>query len=211
MVRPWILVVDDEAYVRELLEEFLTGAGYRVTVATGGKEALTYAEHQSFSAALIDLKMPDMTGLEVMELLKMHHPDIAVVIMTGYPSLESAVGAMQRGAYDYIIKPFKLEELEVVLQRSLQERELRRENQTLRAALTSLEEQLRTYEHEEVASREVEREGHSSQDVRSLADRMYRARSLQHQQTERLLAMIRELVQTQSGGTTEEGPSPEGA
>jgi DNA-binding NtrC family response regulator len=132
---PVILVADDDQVARELLAEALGGEGYRVRVAAGGEECLRLAEVEPFDIALVDLRMPDLDGLSVLKRLAAVQPDLPVVILTAFATIETAIDAMNAGAYDYLSKPFRMEEIKVVVRRTLEVRRLARENLQYRQEL----------------------------------------------------------------------------
>ena len=131
-----ILVVDDEKVIREILTEFLTMEGYQVGAAEDGQKALDELALRSYDLIISDLKMPRMSGLQLLERLAADGTNVLTVIMTGFGTVETAIEAMKRGAYDYILKPFKVEEVIHVVQRALYQRRLQAENLRLREALT---------------------------------------------------------------------------
>lgn len=106
-----ILIVDDEETLRHFLKLTLQDEGYKVTTATDGREALRLVEQQEFDLALVDLRMEEVGGLEVMRHIKQVSPSTGVIILTAYASVPSAVEALRHGAYDYLIKPFGTEEM----------------------------------------------------------------------------------------------------
>ncbi len=114
-----ILVVDDEEKICQVLSDILTKQGYLVTCARNGQEALT-KPIQEFSLIITDLKMPKMNGLEVLKMAKRISPDIMVIMITAFGSTKTAVEAMKQGAYDYITKPFELDEISMVVSKALQ-------------------------------------------------------------------------------------------
>jgi DNA-binding NtrC family response regulator len=130
-----VLVVDDETAILQLLKEALTKWGYQVTCASSGGEALETVRSGLFDAALMDVRMPDMSGLELLKAVKAHDESIEVVIMTGYPTITSAVEALKEGAYDYLSKPLILDELKHLMTRLTERRFLRGEVHQLRARL----------------------------------------------------------------------------
>ncbi len=130
-----ILVVDDEEVMRDVLHALLTEAGYKVTLAQDGSEGLTTARRQGFDAAIVDVMLPDMGGIDVLEELKKLDPELVVLMITAYASVETALSAMKKGAFDYVTKPFKHEELLHILQNGLKQRRLQDENRSLRTAL----------------------------------------------------------------------------
>ena len=130
-----VLIVDDENSILLLLKEALTAWGYQVSTANTATDALAVVRTQVFDAAITDIRMPDMSGLELLKQLKAHDESIEVVIMTGYPTIASAVEALKEGAYDYLSKPLILDELKHLMQRLMERRFLRGEVHTLRARL----------------------------------------------------------------------------
>ncbi len=101
-----ILVIDDEAIVRTSCERTLGPEGYEVKLAASGREGLSILEKESFSLVLLDLKMPDVDGIEVLNKINAIWPDTKVVMITGYSTVETAVQALRLGAYNFIEKPF---------------------------------------------------------------------------------------------------------
>ena len=143
MAQPHLLVVDDEEQICELLREAFTRWGYRVATATGGAEALDLLKTHLFDVALLDIRMPGMDGLELLKQIKRHEPLVEVVLMTGYPTVGTAVQALKEGAADYLVKPFDLDELRHLMSRLIEQQYLRREVNVLR---TRLGERLETRE-----------------------------------------------------------------
>jgi DNA-binding NtrC family response regulator len=134
-----VLVVDDERPTRLLMEKELPRAGYVVTSAESGEEALEQVRAQEFDVILLDLKMPGIGGMEALRRIRESGASSEVVILTGHPDVDSAIAAMKLGAYDYLTKPFKLSELEEVLRRAAERRQLRQENTALRRMVTQRE------------------------------------------------------------------------
>jgi len=135
MDKAHVLVVDDEKHILAFLKEALTHFGYRVTCVGSGGEALAAIRSELFDAAITDIRMPDMSGLDLLREIKRHDESIEVVVMTGYPTITSAVEALKEGAYDYLSKPLILAELQHVMQRVMERRFLRREVHSLRTRL----------------------------------------------------------------------------
>ncbi len=106
-----ILVVDDELLIRDLLYDFFTDQGWDISIAENGEKALQILRSKKVDLVLTDLKMPNMDGLALTSELKESHPGLPVVIMTGFPSVDSAVTALRQKVADYIIKPFNINEL----------------------------------------------------------------------------------------------------
>jgi DNA-binding NtrC family response regulator len=130
-----ILVVDDETIVRESLGAWFRQDGHVVDTAESAKEALRLSAQGHHDIALVDLKMPGMDGLELQARLAAADPDLTIILMTAYASVESAVKAMKAGAYDYIIKPFDPDELSLLVGRAADHRSLKAENRRLKRSL----------------------------------------------------------------------------
>ncbi len=130
-----ILVVDDEPSILRLLQEALSQWGYQVTCASTVEEALVVLGTELFDAALTDIRMPDMSGLDLLREIKKQDESIEVIVMTGYPTIASAVEALKEGAYDYLSKPLILDELRHLMTRVMERRFLRGEVQSLRSRL----------------------------------------------------------------------------
>ncbi|MFQ5962948.1 MAG: sigma-54-dependent transcriptional regulator [Candidatus Scalinduaceae bacterium] len=128
-----ILVVDDDALSRDYLSEALLRNGYVVENASDGHEAIKMVENNNYDMAFLDMKMPRLSGLEVLERVKKISKETIVVIMTAYGSIESAVDAMKKGAYNYVIKPFSLDQIEVLLKRVQERQSLIDENKYWRS------------------------------------------------------------------------------
>jgi FixJ family two-component response regulator len=134
--RPRVLIVDDEKFIRDILADFLGMEGYIVRTAEDGTAALGELAQARYDMVISDLKMPRMGGLELLAAIGDAAPNALTVIMTGFGTVESAIDAMKRGAYDYILKPFKVEEVIHVVQRGLEKQRLSAENLRLREALS---------------------------------------------------------------------------
>jgi two-component system response regulator PilR (NtrC family) len=132
-----ILVVDDEASIREFLEILLKRAGHAVRFAKDAVDAVARLKDDSVDLVLTDLRLPVGSGMDVLGWVAKNAPSTQVVMMTAFATTETAVEAMKMGAYDYIIKPFKVDELTVLLDRALERRHLQAENRELKAALSA--------------------------------------------------------------------------
>ncbi|MBK7141015.1 MAG: response regulator [bacterium] len=119
--QPSLLVVDDELLIRDLLYDFFTGQGWSIAVAENGEKALQVMKNRSIDVVLTDVRMPEMDGMTLVGELRQHHPEIPVVIMTGFPSVDSAVGALRNRVYDYVIKPFNINQLCKTLEAALKD------------------------------------------------------------------------------------------
>ena len=130
-----VLVVDDEEIVRESLGGWLAKDGFDVTSAPDGRTAVEHFKSAKWNVVLVDLKMPGMDGLQVLEEARKLQPDAAVILMTAYATVDTAVTAMKLGAFDYLVKPFDPEELSILMQKVVAQQSLVRENAVLRKAL----------------------------------------------------------------------------
>jgi DNA-binding NtrC family response regulator len=133
--KPSILIVEDEAKMRRLLELQLADEGFQATTAADAETGLRLLQKQQFDLVVTDFKLPGMTGLEFLQAVKRANAATPVIIMTAYGTVESAVDAMKVGASDYVLKPFSLAELVLVIRKELDSRKIREENRTLREAL----------------------------------------------------------------------------
>ena len=145
--KPSILVVEDEAKLRRLIELQLEEEGFHARAVTDAEAGLQVLNKESFDLILTDFKLPGMTGLEFLLAVKRVNASLPVVLMTAYGTVESAVGAMKAGASDYILKPFSLAELMLVIRKELASHQLRQENRDLREALG------RRYEYKNIIAR----------------------------------------------------------
>ncbi len=130
-----ILVVDDSPETLQLIVEGLQEEGYRVDMASSGMEAVKKASQHTYDIVLTDLVMPGMDGMQVLAHFAENYPETAVIVLTGYATIETAVEAMKRGAFDYLTKPAKLDEILVVLERAREFLALRSENDILKSQL----------------------------------------------------------------------------
>ncbi len=138
-----ILVIDDDEDICLYLREFLSREGYRVTTVTKAREALPEIKDGRHQIVLLDVRMPEINGIELLRQLRAIDSDVCVIVMTAYPSVESAVDTMKADAFDYLRKPFDLEQLRSVIQRAVREKGLmvdaeERVNQVLGARIREL-------------------------------------------------------------------------
>ncbi len=133
-----ILIVDDEFSVRDSLTHWFTKDGLRVLAAENAREALALAEHDRFDVAVIDIRMPGMDGLELQQRFRQTAPEMAVIMITAFASVDSAVRALKEGAFDYVTKPVDPDELSHLVRRALEQRRLRAENSQLRQIIDEL-------------------------------------------------------------------------
>jgi len=134
-IRAHLLVVDDDHVTLDLLKEVLSQEGYDVTVALGGTEAIARGTDNFFDIVITDVRMEDKDGLEVLRAFKKFAPDTTVILITAFGSIETAIEAIREGAFDYISKPFKLDEIKLTIQRALDQRRLLNENKFYRQEL----------------------------------------------------------------------------
>lgn len=134
-----ILVVDDEAIARANLARVLAHDGHETAQAGGGSIALEMLEHGEYDLVLTDLIMPDMGGLELLERVRARFPGTEVIVVTGYPMVETAVEAMRKGAYHYLAKPYQLDEARLLVARALEKRRLYLEVARMRSLLEKRE------------------------------------------------------------------------
>jgi two-component system response regulator HydG len=133
-----ILIVDDEDVVRESLHQWFDSEGYQTRAAASGKDALTTVGEEQFDLALLDIKMPGMDGMELQQKLSEADPDLTVVIMTGYGTVETAVQALKHGAYDYVTKPIDPDDLSRLVAKAIEHRRTTREVVRLRENLLEI-------------------------------------------------------------------------
>ena len=132
-----LLVVDDDPVTVNLLKEVLTKEGYQVTTALSGEEAITRGMETFFDIVLTDVRMGEKDGMEVLRSFKKSSPETTFILITAFGSIETAIEAIREGAFDYISKPFKLEEIELTIRRALEQRKLLQENKFYRQELLS--------------------------------------------------------------------------
>src|SRR3954454_23523266 len=132
---PTILIIEDEAKMRRLLELDLNEGGFQTLSAGDAETGLNLLGNEHVDLVLTDLKLPGMSGLEFLHQAKRGHAALPIVVMTAYGSVETAVDAMKSGAANYVLKPFSLAEMRMVVEKELNARRLREENRELREAL----------------------------------------------------------------------------
>jgi len=130
-----LLLVDDDSDFRGSVARRFMRRGYQVHEASSGEDALALAERRQFDVAVLDMVMPGLSGLALLERLRAGHPESESIMLTGQGTIESAVQAMKLGAYDYLTKPFPLAELEVLIEKAYEHSRLRKENRQLQAFL----------------------------------------------------------------------------
>lgn len=134
-MKPKILVVDDEESIREFLNIMLKKEGYEISLAEDGEQAKELLKNKSFHMVISDLQMPNVTGMELLEHVKANYPETTFMMITAFGSTENAVEAMKLGAYDYLTKPFKIDEVRILINNALKAKSLERENKQLKREL----------------------------------------------------------------------------
>ncbi|MFO0705704.1 MAG: sigma-54 dependent transcriptional regulator [Nitrospira sp.] len=132
-----ILVVDDEQSLREVLSIMLKRAGYAVTSVADGEEAIEQIQKEIFDLVITDLRMPKVDGMEVLKAVKSTSPETVVLLITAFATADSAVEAMKQGAYDYLTKPFQVDEVQLIIRNALEKRRLTTENMLLKREMAS--------------------------------------------------------------------------
>ena len=130
-----ILFVDDQREILSLVDEYLSRHGYSITVVDSGLKAFELVKERDFDIVLTDLRMPGFSGLELLTAIKKYRPEIEIIIITGYGTIESAVEALKLGGYDYLQKPIKFERLKILIDRIVEKKKLQRENILLKRRL----------------------------------------------------------------------------
>src|SRR3954452_5635643 len=133
--REQVLVVDDEEDLRKAIVDILTVDGFDVEQAASAEEAAEKLSQTAYDVLITDHNLPGKTGVELLEATLIRYPETIGIVITGYGTIETAVSAMKKGAYNYLTKPFKLVELPIMVRKGLKERQLRFENQYLRKQL----------------------------------------------------------------------------
>ncbi|MCX5835479.1 MAG: hybrid sensor histidine kinase/response regulator [Deltaproteobacteria bacterium] len=150
--KPLILIIDDEEALRDGCRQALEKSGYAVLTAGEGVEGIKIAREQIPDMAFVDLKMPNISGMEIIDILSRDIPDIVLIMITGYASIVSAVEAIQKGAYDYLPKPFSPDQLRALTRRGLDHRNLRIETRRLREEKERMEKSFITFVSHEMRS-----------------------------------------------------------
>ena len=128
MIKDKILVADDEQSMREFLDIMLKKEGYKVSLASNGEEVVKLVESDLFDLVLLDIRMPKLDGISALKKIKTNSPETTVIMITAYASADTAIRAMKEGAYDYITKPFKVEEIKLIIKNALEKKNLQKEN-----------------------------------------------------------------------------------
>ena len=128
MIKDKILVADDEQSMREFLDIMLKKEGYKVSLASNGEEVVKLIDNDLFDLVLMDIRMPKLDGISALKKIKSTSPETVVIMITAYASADTAIKAMKEGAYDYITKPFKVEEIKLIINNALEKKNLQKEN-----------------------------------------------------------------------------------
>lgn len=133
-----VMVVDDEENIREVLSNYLESMNYSVDTAEDGQEALKKYKKGDFDLIISDLLMPNIDGLELLKRIRELDKDVIFLMITGYPSIETAVDAIKKGAYDYITKPFHMEDVKLRIERAFEKRSLKERLKTVQGLMWAL-------------------------------------------------------------------------
>ena len=154
-----ILIIDDEASLRQTLARILQRVGFEVTTTASGQEGITLLSQHAFDLVYLDLRMPEMNGLDVLQQIHARYPDLPVILFTAQPDLHSAVEALRRGATDYLLKPLKpqavIDRTQAILvnkQKERRKREIQRQIEALQAELNTLENESAPHSTQQTAS-----------------------------------------------------------
>ncbi len=126
-----VLIIDDEVYLGETLKDLLEDEGYTIALATNGEKGFKYLFENPCNAVIIDIVLPDMSGMDILKIIKEKHIDCIPIMLTAYATLETSIKALNEGAYAYIIKPYKIEEVKTTIRNALEKQKLSRENKAL--------------------------------------------------------------------------------
>jgi DNA-binding NtrC family response regulator len=133
-----VMIVDDEENIREVLSNYLESMNYSVATAEDGQDALEKFKKGDFDLIISDLLMPNIDGLELLKRIRNIDKDVIFLMITGYPSIETAVDAIKKGAYDYITKPFHMEDVKIRIERAFEKRTLKERLKTVQGLVWAL-------------------------------------------------------------------------
>ncbi|RMF61403.1 MAG: sigma-54-dependent Fis family transcriptional regulator [Calditrichaeota bacterium] len=133
-----VMVVDDEENIREVLSSYLQSLGYEVETATDGQDALDKYQEGMYDLVISDLLMPSIDGLELLKKIRARDKNVIFLMITGYPSIETAVEAIKKGAYDYITKPFHMDDVKLRIERAFEKKNLRERLSTIQGFVWAL-------------------------------------------------------------------------
>jgi DNA-binding NtrC family response regulator len=150
-----ILIVDDEKDVADILKDCISDKERSIDVCYDGLDGIDHIQKNSYDLVIVDLVMPKVGGLDVLKYAKVANPDVLVIIITGYASLETAIMAVREGAYDYIRKPCKLEEIKIVVDNAIDKIKLSRENKGLLKEIKDAYHELMLLKNEKKADKKI--------------------------------------------------------
>ena len=166
-----ILIIDDEPRMCQSLQSLLTNDGYQVVIADAGQKGISYIRENGFDLVISDIRMPDVDGMEILKVAKSKDENLPVILMTGYASLETAIEAVEQGAYDYLMKPIEFSNLQLAIKRGLEKRELNLSKAILLTQLQLRNQQLQKRVEELNALYEAGKSLSSTEDLNSLLDK----------------------------------------
>lgn len=150
-----ILIVDDDTAIADILKDIVARAGHDVSVCYDGLRAVDCLESRAYDLLILDLMLPGLEGLEVFKVAKAANPDVLVIIITGYATLETAIAAIKEGAYDFIQKPFKLDGFQIAIDNAVEKVKLNKENRELLRRLESACEELTALKEQKSQGRKI--------------------------------------------------------
>ena len=170
--KPKILIIDDEPRMCQSLQSLLTNDGYYVVIADAGQKGINHIRENGFDLVISDIKMPDVDGIEILKVAKAKDENLPVILMTGYASLETAIEAVEQGAYDYLMKPIEFSNLQLAIKRGLEKRDLNLSKAILLTQLQLRNQQLQKRVEELNALYEAGKSLSSTEDLDSLLDKI---------------------------------------
>ena len=185
-----ILVVDDEMPVADILKDCVSGTERSVDVCYNGLDGISHIQKNHYDLIIVDLVMPKIGGMDVLKYAKKENPDVLVIIITGHASLETAILAVKEGAYDYIRKPCKLEEIRIVVDNSIERIKLYRENKKLLKQIQDTYNELMLLKQEKKTDKKISSINFFSSNMPSL-HYLYNNRSSSHNTVDKLQTLSR--------------------
>jgi DNA-binding NtrC family response regulator len=185
-----ILVVDDEMPVADILKDCVSGTERSVDVCYNGLDGISHIQRNHYDLIIVDLVMPKIGGMDVLKYAKKENPDVLVIIITGHASLETAILAVKEGAYDYIRKPCKLEEIRIVVDNSIERIKLYRENKKLLKQIQDTYNELMLLKQEKKTDKKISSINFFSSNMPSL-HYLYNNRSSSHNTVDKLQTLSR--------------------
>jgi DNA-binding NtrC family response regulator len=185
-----ILVVDDEMPVADILKDCISGMERSVDVCYNGLDGISHIQKNHYDLIIVDLVMPKIGGMDVLKYAKKENPDVLVIIITGHASLETAILAVKEGAYDYIRKPCKLEEIRIVVDNAIERIKLYRENKKLLKQIQDTYNELMLLKQEKKTDKKISSINFFSSNMPSL-HYLYNNRSSSHNTVDKLQTLSR--------------------